>query len=177
MCGQCITALYVLQSVALTLVLPESLCIYMTSFHRSRFWKSYSTLLKSRPLVLVFILGIADEHSLGLVGFAPSLRIASVCCSPTQASSCYVNDSFLSDFFEPQKYNLKLGGDLDISPKTIFTINRYGDVKSVGLWRLTQEYSLWSQIDFDLLCYLSLLNCNFFHVLNVNTYITGCGEV
>lgn len=84
----------------------------------------------------------------------------------------------MSDFFEPQKYNLKLGGELDISPKTIFIINRYEDVvKSVGLQKLTQEYSLWSQIGFDLLCHLSLLNCNFFHVLNVNnTYITGCGE-
>lgn len=36
--------------------------------------------------------------------------------SPTQASVCYLNDPFLSDFCEPQKYNLNLGEESLLRP-------------------------------------------------------------
>lgn len=44
----------------------------------------------------------------------------------------HLNDPFLSDFCEPQKYNLNLGEGLHITSETIFIVNRDGD--AVGVW-------------------------------------------
>lgn len=92
------------------------------------------TLLKSSPIVLVFILGITDEHCHNLVGFSLiSLYImpAYSWISPTQGSFCYLNVSLLSDLCEPQKYeyNLKLEEELHISPKPIHI-----DLGILGVW-------------------------------------------
>lgn len=91
------------------------------------------TLLKSSPIVLVFILGITDEHCHNLVGFSLiSLYImpAYSWISPTREFlllKCFILEWSL--WAKKYEYNLKLREELHISPKPIPI-----DLGILGVW-------------------------------------------
>lgn len=73
MCDYCITILYILYSFNCFDVFTFRKSVHM--YYLIDFNSGKIILLKSSPIVLVFILGITDEHCHGLVGFSLSLYI------------------------------------------------------------------------------------------------------
>lgn len=67
------SCIYYTHSIALTFIFTFRKSVHMYYF--IDFNSEKIILLKSSPIVIVFILGITDEHSHGLVGFSLNLYI------------------------------------------------------------------------------------------------------